>query len=79
MPSATGSLGAASPGMCRLSPWTPLITAPEAVVGRSLESVSPGTRLARCGRALLMWHVGFNFSQNVYLPMKFTPQLVELY
>jgi hypothetical protein len=35
--------------------------------------------LARCGRALLMWHVGFNFSQNVYLPMKFTTQLVELY
>jgi hypothetical protein len=31
------------------------------------------------GRALLMWHVGSNFSQNVYLPMKFTTQLVELY
>jgi hypothetical protein len=35
--------------------------------------------LARCDRALLMWHVGSNFSQNVYLPMKFTTQLVELY
>jgi hypothetical protein len=31
------------------------------------------------GHALLMWHVGSNFSQNVYLPMKFTTQLVELY
>ena len=31
------------------------------------------------GRALLMWHVGSNFSQNVYLLMKFTIQLVELY
>jgi hypothetical protein len=45
-------------------------------------AVEPGYErpaLARCGRALIMWHVGSNFSQNVYLPMKFTTQLLELY
>jgi hypothetical protein len=31
------------------------------------------------GRALFMWHIGSNFSQNVYLPMNFTAHLVELY
>jgi hypothetical protein len=40
--------GAAGPGMCRLLPWTPLITAPEVVVGRFLGSVSPGTQVDRC-------------------------------
>jgi hypothetical protein len=31
------------------------------------------------GRAYPVWHVGSNFSQNVYLPMKFlTTQLMEL-
>jgi hypothetical protein len=34
--------------------------------------------LASCGRAMFMWHVGFNFSQNVYIPMRFTAQLVDL-
>jgi hypothetical protein len=43
--------GAAGPVMCCLSAWTLLITAPEAVVGRLLGSVSPGTRVDRCGRA----------------------------
>jgi hypothetical protein len=47
---AVGSLGAANPVMCRISPWTLLITAPEAVVGRLLGSVSPSMRVDRCGR-----------------------------
>ena len=47
---AASSLGTAGPRMCRLSPWTLLITAPEAVVGRLLGSVSPGTPVDRCGR-----------------------------
>jgi hypothetical protein len=42
--------GAVGTGMCRLLPWTPLITAPKAVVGQVLGSVSPGTRVDRCGR-----------------------------
>jgi hypothetical protein len=41
------SQGAADLEMCRLSPWTPLITTPEAVVGRLLGSVLPGTRVDR--------------------------------
>jgi hypothetical protein len=32
--------------------WTPLITSPEAVVGRFLGSVSPETLMDRCGRLL---------------------------
>jgi hypothetical protein len=47
-PGAAGSLSTAGPGMCRLSPWTLLTTAPEAVVGRLLGSVSPGTPVDRC-------------------------------
>jgi hypothetical protein len=50
MSGAAGSGGAAGPMIHRLSPWTPLITAPEAVVGRFLGSVSPGTRMDRCSR-----------------------------
>jgi hypothetical protein len=50
MPSAVDSLGAADPGMCRLSPWTPLINAPEAVVGRLQGSVLPSTQVDRCGQ-----------------------------
>jgi hypothetical protein len=34
----------------RLSTWTPLITAPEAVKGWCLGSVSPGMAVGRCGR-----------------------------
>jgi hypothetical protein len=47
---AAVSQGTAGPRMCRLSPWTLLITAPEAVVGRFLGSVSPSTLSDRCGR-----------------------------
>jgi hypothetical protein len=36
--------GVVGPVMCHLSSWTPLITAPEAVVGRLLGLVSPGTQ-----------------------------------
>jgi hypothetical protein len=43
MSGAAGSLGVAGPMIHFLSPWTPLITAPEAVVGRLIGSVSPGT------------------------------------
>jgi hypothetical protein len=50
MPGEAGSPGAANPEVCHLSPWTPLITTPEAVVGRLLGSVSPGTQVDRCGR-----------------------------
>jgi hypothetical protein len=49
MSGAAGSGGAAGPMIHHLSPWTPLITAPEAVVGWFLGSVSPGTRMHRCG------------------------------
>jgi hypothetical protein len=45
---AASSLGAAGPGMCRLSPWMPLITGPKAVVGRLLGSVLPSTRVDSC-------------------------------
>jgi hypothetical protein len=38
-----------APMIHRLSPWTPLISAPEAVEGRFLGSVSPDTRMDRCG------------------------------
>jgi hypothetical protein len=48
---AAGSLGAAGPMIHCLSPWTPLITAPEAVVGRLLGSVSPGASVDRCDRS----------------------------
>jgi hypothetical protein len=41
MSSATSSLGAAGPMIHRLTPWTPLITAPEAVVGGFNGSVRP--------------------------------------
>jgi hypothetical protein len=44
---AAAPLGTAGPVMCRLSPWTLLITAPEVVVGRLLGSVSPGTLVDR--------------------------------
>jgi hypothetical protein len=44
------SPGAAGPVIHRLWTWTTLITAPEAVVGRLLGSVSPGTPVDRCGR-----------------------------
>jgi hypothetical protein len=47
---ATISQGTSVPRMCRLSPWTLLITASEAVVGRLLGSVSPDTPSDRCGR-----------------------------
>jgi hypothetical protein len=50
IPGAASSLGASGPVMCRLSPWMLLVTAPEAVVGRLLGSVSPGTLIDRCGR-----------------------------
>jgi hypothetical protein len=50
MPGASGSPGVAGSGMCHLSPRTPLITAPEAVVGRLPGSVLPDTRVGRCGR-----------------------------
>jgi hypothetical protein len=50
MPGAAGSLGAAGPVIHLLSPWMPLITAPEAVVGRLIGSVSPGASVDRCGR-----------------------------
>jgi hypothetical protein len=43
MSGAAGSLGVASPVIHCLSPWMPLITVPEAVVGQLLGSVSPGT------------------------------------
>jgi hypothetical protein len=50
MSSAASLLGAAGPMIHRLTPWTPLITAPEAVVGGFNGSVSPGTRMDSCGR-----------------------------
>jgi hypothetical protein len=49
MSGAAGSLGADGPMIHCLLTRTPLITAPEAVVGRLLRSVSPGTRRDRCG------------------------------
>jgi hypothetical protein len=50
MSGAAHSLGAAGPMIHRLSPWTPLITAPKVVVGRFLGPVSLGTRMDRCDR-----------------------------
>jgi hypothetical protein len=50
MPGAAESGGATGPMIHRLSPWTPLITAPKAVVGHFLGSVSPDTSVDRCGR-----------------------------
>jgi hypothetical protein len=47
---ADGSRGATGPVIHRLSPWMPLIIAAEAVVGRCLGSVSPGTSIGRCDR-----------------------------
>jgi hypothetical protein len=44
------SQGMVSPRMCHFSPWTLLITAHEAVVGRLLGSVSPVTPSDKCGR-----------------------------
>jgi hypothetical protein len=48
---AAVSQGTADPRMCRLSPWTLLIAAPKAVVGRLLGSVSPGTLGYMCCRS----------------------------
>jgi hypothetical protein len=50
MSGAARSGGTADPMIHCLSPWTPLITAPEAVVGWFLRSVSPETHMDRCGR-----------------------------
>jgi hypothetical protein len=50
MSCVAGSGGADGPMIHRHSPWTPLITSPEAVGGQFLGSVSPGTRMDRCGR-----------------------------
>jgi hypothetical protein len=47
---AAGSSGPTGLGICRLSPWTHLITTSKAVVGRLLGSVSPSTLVDRCGR-----------------------------
>jgi hypothetical protein len=47
---AGGSLGVAGPMIHYLSPWTPLITTLEAVVGRLLVSVSLSTQMDRCSR-----------------------------
>jgi hypothetical protein len=49
-PSAAAPLGTSDPVMCRLSPWTLLITTPETVVGQLLGSVSPSMPVDRCGR-----------------------------
>jgi hypothetical protein len=50
IPGAVGSLGAAGPVMCRLSPWTLLITALEADIGWLLRLASPGKLVDWCGR-----------------------------
>jgi hypothetical protein len=50
----TNMSSAVGPMIHRLSPWMPLITAPEAVVGRFLGSVSPCTLMDRCGRPTFM-------------------------
>jgi hypothetical protein len=50
MSGAVGSGGASDPMIHRLSPWTPLITVPEVVVGRFVGSVSPSTSVDRCSR-----------------------------
>jgi hypothetical protein len=42
--------GCGQPVIHLLLPWTLLITAPEAVEGRFLGSVSPGMTVGRCGR-----------------------------
>jgi hypothetical protein len=47
---AVGSLGAAGPVMCRLSPWTLLITTLEADIGWLLRLASPGKLVDWCGR-----------------------------
>jgi hypothetical protein len=47
---ATGSLGAAGPVIHHLSPWMPLITTPDAIVGWPLGYFSPGALVDRCGR-----------------------------
>jgi hypothetical protein len=47
---AVGSRGAADPMIHHLSPWTLLITAPEAVEGRFLGLVSHVMTVGRCGR-----------------------------
>jgi hypothetical protein len=47
---ATDSLGSVGPVMCHLSPWMPLISTPEEVVGQLLGLVSPVTRVDRCGQ-----------------------------
>jgi hypothetical protein len=51
---AAVSLGVTSPMIQRLWTWTTLFTTPEAVVGRLLGSVSPGTLVDRCSRAYLI-------------------------
>jgi hypothetical protein len=43
MSGAVGLQGVVGTGICRLSPWTSMITAPEAVVGWLLGLVLPGT------------------------------------
>jgi hypothetical protein len=50
IPGAVGSLGAAGPVMCRLSPWTLLITTLEADIGWLLRLASPGKLVDWCGR-----------------------------
>jgi hypothetical protein len=45
MTGASDSLGAVDPWMCRLSPWTPLIIAPEAVAGQLLGRFCPAPEL----------------------------------
>jgi hypothetical protein len=59
MSGAVGSGGAAGPMIHRLTPWTPLITALEAVEGRFLGSVSPAGPLGAVGPppCLVMHHL----------------------
>jgi hypothetical protein len=54
MSGVADSIGVIDPMIHRLSPWTPLITAPEAVVGWLLGSVSPSTPMDRCSRCTSM-------------------------
>jgi hypothetical protein len=47
---AAGWGGAAGPMICRLSTWTLLIHAPEAVEGQFLASILAGMAVGRCGQ-----------------------------
>jgi hypothetical protein len=81
-PRCTGApIGAVEPTLGQLRPI--LARCGRLCCGRAwLCAVEPGQvrpNLAKCGLALLMCHIGSNFSQDVYLPMKFTTQLVEPY